>query len=116
MRFVIKHGHTTLTTIGRLTGFESHQRHCGLSGDFHSAQAAVYPYDSDSGPFSRGGDSGALIAGPEAEFTALLTSGTGITYDTPMYWPWDDAIKPQFPGAKPLLRPPPELGSSLPSA
>ena len=105
VRFVIKRGHTTFTTIGRLSGFESHLRRYSLVGTFDSVEAAVYPYDSDSGPFSRGGDSGALIAGPEAEFAALLTGGTGptdssdITYGTPMYWLWKNVIKRQFPDA-----------------
>ncbi|KDQ49643.1 hypothetical protein JAAARDRAFT_200650 [Jaapia argillacea MUCL 33604] len=105
VRFVIKRGHTTFTTIGRLAGFESHQRRYGLVGTFDSVEAAIYPYDNGSGPFSRRGDSGALIAGPEGEFAALLSSGTGptdssdITYGTPMYWLWEDVIKPQFPGA-----------------
>ncbi|KAG5335861.1 hypothetical protein C0989_012704 [Termitomyces sp. Mn162] len=67
-------------------------------------EAAIYPYDNNSGPFSRGGDSGSLIEAL-AEFVALLTGGTGstessdITYGTPMYWLWNDVIKPQFPGA-----------------
>jgi len=105
VRFVIKRGHTTLTTIGRLTGFESHQRRYGLVGTFDSVEAAVYRYGNDSSPFSGGGDSGAVIAGSGAELTALLTGGTGttdwsdITYGTPMYWLWEDVIKPQFPGA-----------------
>ena len=91
VRFVIKRGHTTLTTIGRLAGFESLQRRYSLVGTFDYVEAAVYPYSHDSGPFSRGGDSGALIAGPKAEFIALLAGGTGptgssdITYGTPMH-------------------------------
>jgi hypothetical protein len=105
VRFVIKRGLTTLTTIGRLNGFESHLRRYGLLGNFDSVEAAVYAYDNDSGPFSKGGDDGALIAGPEAKLIALLTTGTGptdssdVTYGTPMYWLWNDVIKPQFPGA-----------------
>ncbi|KDQ10479.1 hypothetical protein BOTBODRAFT_163776 [Botryobasidium botryosum FD-172 SS1] len=105
VRSVIKRGHTTFTTIGRLNGFESHERRYSLLGKFDSVEAAVYPYDNNSGPFSRGGDSGALIAGPEAEFIALLTGGTGptdssdITYGTPMEWLWNQVIKPQFPDA-----------------
>ncbi|KAL6306131.1 hypothetical protein BKA93DRAFT_816510 [Sparassis latifolia] len=105
VQFVIKCGHTTFTTIGRLAGFESHQRRYSLVGTFNFIEAAIYPYDNDSSPFSRGGDSGVLIAGPEGEFAALLSGGTGltdssdITYGTPMYWLWEDVIKPQFPDA-----------------
>ncbi|KAI0049139.1 hypothetical protein FA95DRAFT_1538795 [Auriscalpium vulgare] len=105
VRSVIKRGQATLTTIGRLAGFESHERRYRLAGTFDSVEAAIYPYDNQSGPFSRGGDSGALIAGAGAEFIALLTGGTGtaessdITYGTPMHWLWEDVIKPQFPGA-----------------
>ena len=104
VRFVIKRGHTTLTSIGRLTGFESHERRYGILGSFDSVEAAVHAYN-DSGPFSRGGDSGSLIVGPKREFIALLTGGTGptnsadITFGTPMEWLWNDIIKPQFPGA-----------------
>ena len=65
VRFVIKRGHTTLTTIGRLTGFDSHQRRYSLVGTSDSVEAAFYPYDNNSGPFSSGGDSGALIAVPK---------------------------------------------------
>ena len=105
MQFVIKCSHTTFTMIGHLSAFESHQCRYSLVGTFDFIEAAVYPYDSDSGPFSRGGDSGALITGPEAEYAALLTGGTGltdssdITYGTPMYWLWNDIIKHQFPDA-----------------
>jgi hypothetical protein len=104
-RFVFKRGHTTFTTIGRLNGFASRERCYGLLGNFDSVGAAVYPYDNDSGPFSRGGDSGAAIVGAKNDFVALLTGGTGvtdysdITYGTPMEWLWNDVIKVQFPDA-----------------
>ncbi|KAG9006379.1 hypothetical protein FRB94_000843 [Tulasnella sp. JGI-2019a] len=106
VRFVIKRGHTTLTTIGRLSGLESHQCRYGLVGTFDSVEAAVYPYDNDSGPFSRGGNSGAQAGGANGEFTVQVTAGTGladssdITYGTPMHWLWNDVIKPQFPGLR----------------
>lgn len=115
VRYVIKRahikspniGHAKSTTIGRLSSrFESIVRHYGTLGTFDSVEATVYPYNSTSGPFSRGGDSGALVVGHEAEFVALLTGGTGptspsdITYCTPMHWLWNDIIKPMFPGAK----------------
>lgn len=107
VRYVIKHGYTTGTTIGRLTGFESKVRLYGLAGTFTSVEAPVLPYGKNKhfGPFSRGGDSGAMVAGPKGEFASLLTGGTGptdssdITYTTPMHWLWDDVIKRQFPGA-----------------
>jgi hypothetical protein len=105
VRLVIKRGLTTRTTIGRLTGFKSHERRYSTLGYLDSVEVAIYPYDNDSGPFSRDGDSGALIVGSLAEFVALLTGGTGptdssdTTYGTPMYWLWNDVVKPQFPGA-----------------
>lgn len=104
-RFVIKHGFTTLTTVGRLNGFESYLRRYGRLGNFDSTEAAVFPYDNDSGPFSRGGDSGAAIVGANNDFVAQLTGGVGatdssdITYGTPMEWLWNDVIKVQFPNA-----------------
>ncbi|KAI0033139.1 hypothetical protein K488DRAFT_85147 [Vararia minispora EC-137] len=104
-RFVIKRGFTTLTTIGRLNGYESYQRRYGLLGNFNSVEAAVFPHDNNSGPFSRGGDSGAAIVGANHDFVALLTGGVGatdssdITYGTPMEWLWDRVIKVEFPNA-----------------
>ncbi|KAG8816370.1 hypothetical protein FRC19_000408 [Serendipita sp. 401] len=104
-RFVFKRGLTTLTTVGRLNGFESHERRYGLWGNFDSVEAAVYPYDNDSGPFSRGGDSGAAIVGANNDIIAQLTGGAGptgssdITYGTPMEWLWNHVIKVEFPNA-----------------
>lgn len=104
VRFVIKNGHTTGTTVGRLTGFESHKRQYGIIGTFDSIDAAIYPYD-DSSAFSRGGDSGSAIVGADNDIIALLTGGSGatdssdVTYGTPMEWLWNKIIKNKFPGA-----------------
>ena len=104
VRYVTKRGHATLTTIGRLTGFESHVRRYFTIGSRDSVEAAVYPHDKYSGPFSEGGDSGSIIADASGKFVALLTAGTGsndcsdITFCTPMYWLWK-VIKAKFPGA-----------------
>ena len=104
IRYVIKHGLTTLTTIGCLTGFESHVRRYFAPGSCDSVELAVYRYDNDSGPFSRSGDSGSIIVDAFGKFVALLTAGTGptdssdITFGSPMYWLWE-IIKAQFPGA-----------------
>jgi len=92
MRYVIKRGITTLTTIGCLNGFESHVRRYFTIGSRDSVEAAVYPYDTDSGPFSRG-DSGSIIVDALGKFVALLTGGTGstdsfdITFGTPLLSP-----------------------------
>ena len=104
MRYVIKHGHTTLTTIGCLTGFESHVRRYFALGSRDSVEASVYAYDNDSGPFSKSGDSGSIIVDARGKFVALLTSGTGptdssdITFGSPMHWLWE-IIEAEFPGA-----------------
>jgi hypothetical protein len=87
-----------------LNGFESHARHYLDIDSRDSVEVAVLPYDSDSGPFSRGGDSGSIIVDALGKFVALLTSGTGpsdssdITFGSPMYWLWE-VIKDKYPGA-----------------
>jgi len=104
MRYVLKRGLTTLTTIGCLNGFESHVRRYFTLGNCDSVEAAVYSYDNDSGPFSRRGDSGSIIVDALGKFVALLTGGTGptdssdITFGSPMYWLWE-IIKAEFRGA-----------------
>ncbi|KAG2075077.1 hypothetical protein BDR04DRAFT_77602 [Suillus decipiens] len=103
--YVIKHGFTTLTTIGRATGIFSYAREY-FANQTHrdSAEWAILPYDNDSGAFSKGGDSGSMIASGTGEFGGLLTGGCGktdssdITYATPMFWLWP-IIKAQYPGA-----------------
>jgi hypothetical protein len=104
IRYVIKRGLATLATIGCLTGFESHVRHYFGVVSRDSVETAVYPYDKDSGPFSRGGDSGSIIVDARGKFVALLTAGTGstdssdITFCSPMWRLWE-IIKAEFPGA-----------------
>lgn len=93
IRRVIKRGSTTLTTVGGLSGFLSHVRRYFATGNIDSVEAAVHPHN-DSGPFSRGGDSGSVIFDALGRFVALLTGGTGktdlsdITFGTPMHWLW----------------------------
>jgi len=105
MRYVIKRGLTSLTTIGCLNGFESHVRRYFALGSRDSVEAAVYRYDNDSGPFSKRGDSGSIIVDALGKFVALLTGGTGPTNSSditfgcsPMYWLWE-IIEAEFPGA-----------------
>ena len=47
MRYVIKLGLTTLTTIGFLNGFESHIRRYFALGSRNSVEAAVFAYDNE---------------------------------------------------------------------
>jgi hypothetical protein len=103
--YVIKRGLTTLTTIGRATGILSYAREY-FANQTHrdSIEWAILPYDNDSGAFSKGGDSGSMIASGTGEFGGLLTGGSSktessdITYATPMFWLWL-IIKAKFPDA-----------------
>ncbi|KAJ3774136.1 hypothetical protein FB446DRAFT_493393 [Lentinula raphanica] len=103
-RFVIKRGPSTLTTFGRLNGFDSYERRYSLYGHHDSVQAAVYPYDNESGLFASFGDSGAAIVGTDNDVVAQLTGGAGsadsseIIYGTPMEWLWN-VIQTEFPNA-----------------
>lgn len=107
LRFVIKNGSTTGTTIGRLSRFQSKVRMYGLTGTFDSTETPVLNYGTNPyfGSFSEDGDSGAVVCGPNGEFVSILTSGAGnaesvdITYTTPMHWLWDEVILARFPGA-----------------
>ena len=102
---VIKHGLTTLTTIGRATGSFSYAREY-FANQTHrdSIQWAILPYDNDSCTFSKCGDSGSMIASGTGEFGGLITGGSGktepsdTTYATPMFWLWL-VIKAKFPNA-----------------
>ncbi|KAK7041758.1 hypothetical protein VNI00_009047 [Paramarasmius palmivorus] len=103
--YVIKRGLATLTTIGCLSGFNSHcRRYFPDGGKRDSVEAAIHHYDNETGSFSRGGDSGSIVVDACGKFVALLTGGTGptdspdITFGTPMHWLWE-VIKAQFEGA-----------------
>lgn len=67
-----------------------------------SIQWAILSYDNDSGAFSKGGDSGSMVASGAGEFGGLLTGGSGksvssnTTYATPMFWLWP-VIMAKFP-------------------
>lgn len=104
--YVIKRGLTTLTTIGRATGFFScTRRYFADQSHQESVEWATLPHGNHSGPFSDKGDSGSIIVSSSGEFGGLLTGGTGtgpassdITYATPMFWLWP-IIKAKFPNA-----------------
>ncbi|TFK52108.1 hypothetical protein OE88DRAFT_1658910 [Heliocybe sulcata] len=50
------------TTVGCLTGSESHVRYYSVLGSHDSMEVIVYPHDRDSGPFTRDRDSGCVVA------------------------------------------------------
>ena len=105
IRYVIKRGLTTLTTIGRMTGFNSDVTRYSPLGKRKSVEVVILPYLDQPLPFSRGGDSGSIVVDALGKFVGLLTAGSGpsdasdITYCSPMYWLWETVIKTQFPGA-----------------
>lgn len=89
---MIKRGFTTLTAAGDLSGFLSHVRQYLATGNTNSVEAAIHPHNKDSGPFSRGSDSGSFIVDARGRFVPPLTGGTGktgssdITFDTLTHW------------------------------
>jgi hypothetical protein len=82
----------TLTTVGGLSRFQSHVHCYFMTGNIDSIEAAILPHSNNSGPFSRGGDSGSIIVDTMQRFVALLTGGVGktdsldITFGTPIHW------------------------------
>ncbi|TCD65996.1 hypothetical protein EIP91_001943 [Steccherinum ochraceum] len=106
LHHVLQRAPTTLTTVGCLSGFESHVRKYSAAGHVDSVELPIFKYDVDdkTGPFAQRGDSGSLVVDLLGRSVALLNSGTGrpylpdITYGTPMHWLWD-VIQTQFPGA-----------------
>ncbi|CAE6424768.1 unnamed protein product [Rhizoctonia solani] len=104
-QYVIKRGSTTQTTIGHLNGFDSYERRYNLLGHMDSMTMAIFSYDNKSGPFSKSGDSGAIIFDSHARFAGFVTGGTGkhdypdITYATPMVWLWNKVLKFKYPRA-----------------
>jgi hypothetical protein len=74
--YVIKHGLTTLTTIGRATGFFSHAcEYFANQTHRDSIKWATLPYDNDSGALSKGGGSGSIIASGTGEVGGSLLAG-----------------------------------------
>ncbi|KAI6042333.1 hypothetical protein EDC04DRAFT_2970123 [Pisolithus marmoratus] len=103
--YVIKLDLTTFTTIGRATGsFSCAREYFSNQTHLDSIEWAIVPYDNDSGAFSKGGDSGSMIASGTGQFGGIITGGSGktvssdITYATPMFWLWP-IILAKFPNA-----------------
>ena len=104
-RRVLKRGWKTNTTVGNLPRFMSFVRKYYISGTLESLELAILPHESQIGPFSRGGDSGAVIVSATGEYVGILTGGTNkgtdgtdITYATLFVYIWA-LILAKFPGA-----------------
>lgn len=100
---VVKHGLTTGTTIGRVTGMESFTRNFNEYGIKDTLmEIAVLPYGNANGPFSAPGDSGSIVLDRKGRILGMLngsagsTDKTDITYLTP-YSCIDKDIKKYFP-------------------
>ncbi|KAI0312168.1 hypothetical protein OF83DRAFT_1087186 [Amylostereum chailletii] len=102
---VVKHGLTTGTTIGRVTGMESFTRKFNEYGIKEtSMEIAVLPYGNANGPFSALSDSGSIVLDRNGRILGMLDGGAGstnrtdITYLTP-YWYIEADIKNYFPSS-----------------
>jgi len=100
---VVKNGRTTDTTFGRVNGLESFtRRYEHGTAEQTSIEVSILSYDHQHCPFSRPGDSGAIILDRAGRIVALLTGGSGlldetdISYGTP-YWWLEQQIKKVFP-------------------
>lgn len=89
---VIKRGVSTGVTIGRANNIRSFVRYSKFAYRKVSREWAILPFDSNSGSFSRGGDSGSVIVDGLGRIGGLLTAGArdpkayeeDITYATPI--------------------------------
>ncbi|KAF7301008.1 hypothetical protein MIND_00664200 [Mycena indigotica] len=102
---VLKRGFPTNTTVRTLPQFMSFTRKYFTTGTLESLELPILPHERQVGPFSKGGDSGALVVSPAGELVGLITSGTSkgsdgsdITYATLFQYLWD-LVLVEFPGA-----------------
>ncbi|KAK7448145.1 hypothetical protein VKT23_013904 [Stygiomarasmius scandens] len=73
---VIKRGHGSGLTVGRLNTIRSFTR---LSKGQESKEIAVLPRNSNSGLFSKPGDSGSVVVDGKGRIAGLLTSSAGVS-------------------------------------
>lgn len=108
---VVKHGHSTSTTLGRANGVFSvvrrYDRAGGVAGGGTSLEWGVIDYNggSGSGAFSEGGDSGSAIVDIYGRVGGMLIGGGGsadasdVTYATPFWWELERIRANGFPDA-----------------
>ena len=100
---VVKHGLTTGTTIGRITGLTLSLASTPTTAS--STRPSRHPScpTTSSMAFSVRGDSGSSIHTRDGRIITLLTGGGGTTGETDVtygdpYWWIEDQIKKRFPG------------------
>jgi hypothetical protein len=76
---VIKNGHASGLTVGRLNTIRSFTRYYfkGEAGQM-SKEVTVLPRNSESGAFSKPGDSGSAVIDGKGRLAGLLTGGAGV--------------------------------------
>ena len=76
---VIKRGHASGLTVGRLNTIRSFTRYY-FEGNpsTMSKEVTVLPRNSESGPFSEPGDSGSSVVDGKGRIAGLLTGGSGV--------------------------------------
>jgi hypothetical protein len=106
--FVVKHGNSTGTTLGRANGVFSvvrRYRAGGAAVEGTSLEWAILNYDSKSGVFSEDGDSGSAVVDIRGRVGGQLTGGSGstkssdIAYATPFWWQLERIKAGGFPNA-----------------
>jgi hypothetical protein len=77
---VIKRGHASDLTVGRLNTIRSFTKvYCKGQPGQMSKEVAVLPRNSKSGAFSKPGDSGSAVVDGRGRIAGLLTGGAGVT-------------------------------------
>jgi hypothetical protein len=79
---VMKRGHASGLTVGRLNTIRSFTRYCFEDGDeegIMSNVVTVLPRSSKSGPFSKPGDPCSSVVDGKGRISGLLTGGAGVS-------------------------------------
>ncbi|KAG7094989.1 hypothetical protein E1B28_005786 [Marasmius oreades] len=105
---VVKHGNSSCTTLGRANGVFSVVRKY-KAGDVAvketSLEWGIINFDTKSGVFSEGGDSGSAIVDIHGRIGGQLIGGSGsiefsdMTYATPFWWVLERTKANGFPNA-----------------
>ena len=108
---VLKRGRATGVTCGVANEIESYIRTYAEVGSFKSKEWAIVGFDEPFNPFSKNGDSGALVVDAQGRMGGMLTGGSGksvvidVSYATPMVVLLKDMEKHGWPNANTNVAP-----------